>query len=211
MELETLSTDKLQNVARHNASWAVGAFRQFVENRCAAMAASIAFYAAFSLAPTLVMVIAVAGWFFGADAARGELYRQVHSVLGNDAAAAITTIVQNAHRSGNAGGVAAIISFLLLGIGASATFSSLNNALNVVWPATGPRASSVLALVRVRLISFSLVLGVAFLLIVSLVLDARDHVHRKLAVGRFAVCRDRQSAAVAGRLAGAVGGSSPAC
>ncbi len=136
------------------------------------MAAGIAFYAAFSLAPTLVMVIAVAGWFFGADAARGELYRQVHSVLGNDAAAAITTIVQNAHRSGNAGGVAAIISFLLLGIGASATFSSLNNALNVVWPATGPRASSVLALVRVRLISFSLVLGVAFLLIVSLVLDA---------------------------------------
>ncbi|HEY3596138.1 MAG TPA: YihY/virulence factor BrkB family protein [Paraburkholderia sp.] len=172
MEFENLSTDKLHTVARKQASWAVGAFRQFIDNRCAAMAASIAFYAAFSLAPTLVMVIAVAGWFFGDDAARGELFRQVHSVLGNDAAAAITTIVQNAHRSGNAGGVAAIISFSLLAIGASATFSSLNNALNVVWPATGPRASSMLALVRVRLISFSLVLGVAFLLIVSLVLDA---------------------------------------
>jgi membrane protein len=172
MEFENLSTDKLHTAARKQASWAIGAFRQFIDNRCAAMAASIAFYAAFSLAPTLVMVIAVAGWFFGDDAARGELFRQVHSVLGNDAAAAITTIVQNAHRSGNAGGVAAIISFSLLAIGASATFSSLNNALNVVWPATGPRASSMLALVRVRLISFSLVLGVAFLLIVSLVLDA---------------------------------------
>ncbi|CAB3752136.1 YihY/virulence factor BrkB family protein [Paraburkholderia solisilvae] len=172
MELETISADKLQHAARMHASWAVGALRQFIENRCPALAAGIAFYAAFSLAPTLVMVIAVAGWFLGGEAARGELYRQVHSVLGNDAAAAITTIVQNAHRSGSAGGAAAIISFAMLAIGASATFSSLNSALNIVWPAAGPRASSVMALVRVRLISFSLVLGVAFLLIVSLVLDA---------------------------------------
>ncbi|MCO4882797.1 MULTISPECIES: YihY/virulence factor BrkB family protein [Paraburkholderia] len=171
MELDSLSADKLQTVAKKQASWAVGALRQFSENRCAAMAASIAFYAAFSLAPTLVMVIAVSGWFFGAEAARGELFRQVHSVLGNDAAAAVTTIVQNAHRSGGAGGVAAIISFVLLAVGASATFSSLNSALNIVWPSVTPRASSVFALVRVRLISFGLVLGVAFLLIVSLVLD----------------------------------------
>ncbi|APR38650.1 YhjD/YihY/BrkB family envelope integrity protein [Paraburkholderia sp. SOS3] len=172
MELESLSAQKIEKAARLQASWAVGALRQFIENRCPALAASIAFYAAFSLAPTLVMVIAVAGWFLGGEAARGELYRQVHTVLGNDAAAAITTIVQNAHRSGGAGGTAAIISFVLLAIGASATFSSLNSALNIVWPSTGPRASSVIALVRVRLISFSLVLGVAFLLIVSLVLDA---------------------------------------
>lgn len=171
MELDSLSADKLQTVAKKQASWAAGALRQFSENRCAAMAAGIAFYAAFSLAPTLVMVIAISGWFFGAEAARGELFRQVHSVLGNDAAAAVTTIVQNAHRSGGAGGVAAIISFVLLAVGASATFSSLNSALNIVWPSVAPRASSVFALVRVRLISFGLVLGVAFLLIVSLVLD----------------------------------------
>jgi membrane protein len=171
MELDSLSADKLQTVAKRQASWAMGALRQFSENRCAAMAASIAFYAAFSLAPTLVMVIAISGWFFGAEAARGELFRQVHSVLGNDAAAAVTTIVQNAHRSGGAGGIAAIISFVALAVGASATFSSLNSALNIVWPAVAPRASSVIALVRVRLISFGLVLGVAFLLIVSLVLD----------------------------------------
>ena len=171
MELDSLSADKLQTAAKKQASWAVGALKQFSENRCAAMAASIAFYAAFSLAPTLVMVIAISGWFFGAEAARGELFRQVHSVLGNDAAAAVTTIVQNAHRSGGAGGIAAIISFVLLAVGASATFSSLNSALNIVWPAVAPRASSVIALVRVRLISFGLVLGVAFLLIVSLVLD----------------------------------------
>ncbi|WP_322103058.1 YhjD/YihY/BrkB family envelope integrity protein [Paraburkholderia sp. J41] len=169
--MATISSERLQSAARKEASWVVGALRQFIADRCPSLAASIAFYSAFSLAPTLVMVIAVAGWFFGAEAARGELFRQVHNVLGNDAAAGITTIVQNAHRSGDAGGIAAIISLVMLAVGASATFSSLNSALNLVWPLEGPRASSVMALVRVRLISFGLVLGVAFLLIVSLVLD----------------------------------------
>ncbi|MFM0167995.1 YihY/virulence factor BrkB family protein [Paraburkholderia sediminicola] len=171
MDIETLSAENLQLVARKQANWAIGAFRQFAEDRCAAMAASIAFYAAFSLAPTLVMVIAVAGWFFGAEAARGELFDHIHGLLGDQAAAGVQTIVENAHHSGSAGGVAAIISLATLVIGASATFSSLNSALNIVWPYTGPRSSSVIALVRVRLISFGLVLGVAFLLIVSLVLD----------------------------------------
>ena len=169
--MATLSPQRLESAARKEASWIVSACQQFIANRCPSLAASIAFYSAFSLAPTLVMVIAVAGWFFGAEEARGELFRQVHSVLGNEAAASITTIVQNAHHSGSTGGIAAVISISMLVIGASATFSSLNDALNIVWPPTGPRASTVLALVRVRLISFGLVLGVAFLLIVSLVLD----------------------------------------
>lgn len=171
MDIDSLSAENLQHQARKQANWAIGAFKQFADDRCAAMAASIAFYAAFSLAPTLVMVIAVAGWFFGAAAARGELYHHINGLLGDQAAAGVQTIVENAHHSGSAGGIAAIISFSALVIGASATFSSLNTALNQVWPYTGPRMSSVIALVRVRLISFGLVLGVAFLLIVSLVLD----------------------------------------
>jgi len=169
--MATLSSERLQSAARKEASWILGACRQFVANRCPAMAASIAFYSAFSLAPTLVMVIAVAGWFFGDDAARGELFHQVNDILGNDAAAAITTIVANAHRAGDASGIATFISLSILVIGASATFSSLHSALNVVWPPDGTRSPSVMTVVRVRLVSFSLVLGVAFLLIVSLVLD----------------------------------------
>jgi membrane protein len=169
--MATLSPQRLQTTARKEASWVISACQQFLDNRCPTLAASIAFYSAFSLAPTLVMVIAVAGWFFGTEAARGELFREVHSVLGNEAAAGITTIVENAHHAGSASGIAAVISASMLVIGASATFSSLHQALNVVWPPTGPRASTVMALVRVRLVSFGLVLGVAFLLIVSLVLD----------------------------------------
>ncbi|AOJ71117.1 MULTISPECIES: YihY/virulence factor BrkB family protein [Burkholderia] len=169
--MKPLIPQQPHKLVRHNVNWAVNAFKRFSSDRCAAMAASIAFYSAFSLAPTLVMVIAVAGWFFGADAARGEVFSHVHELIGNEAAAGVQTIVESAHRSGSRGGLAALISFAMLALGASATFASLNTALSVIWPATGTRASSVLGLVRVRLISFGLVLGVAFLLIVSLVLD----------------------------------------
>ncbi|KVU85917.1 ribonuclease [Burkholderia ubonensis] len=164
-------TSDATRLARQQANWALNAFKRFSSDRCTTMAASIAFYSAFSLAPMLVMVIAVAGWFYGDDAARGLVFQQAHQLIGNDAAASVQTIVQNAHRSGNRGGLATLISFGALALGASATFSSLSSALSVIWPATGSRWSSVLGLVRVRLISFGLVLGVAFLLIVSLVLD----------------------------------------
>ncbi|SPB12721.1 putative ribonuclease BN [Caballeronia novacaledonica] len=168
--MSSVSTQKIEAVVKKDASWVLGALKQFSENRCAAMAASIAFYSAFSLAPTLVMVIAVAGWVFGPEAARGQLFHQVNGLIGNQAASGVQSIVENAHRSGGTG-IAAIISFALLAIGASATFSSLNTALNIVWPMSGEQRSSVMAMVRVRLVSFGLVLGVAFLLIVSLVLD----------------------------------------
>jgi membrane protein len=168
--MSSVPTQKIEAVVKKDASWALGALKQFSENRCAAMAASIAFYSAFSLAPTLVMVIAVAGWIFGPEAARGQLFHQVNGLIGDQAAAGVQSIVENAHRSSGTG-IAAIISFALLAVGASATFSSLNTALNIVWPISGDQRSSIMTLVRVRLISFGLVLGVAFLLIVSLVLD----------------------------------------
>ncbi|MBY4833120.1 YihY/virulence factor BrkB family protein [Burkholderia dolosa] len=164
-------TSEAARLARQQANWALNAFKRFSADRCSAMAAGIAFFSAFSLAPTLVMVIAVAGWFYGDDAARGQVFEQAHQLIGDDAAASIQTIVQNAHRAGERGGIATLISFAALAVGASATFASLNTALSVIWPATESRWSSVLGLVRVRLISFGLVLGVAFLLIVSLVLD----------------------------------------
>jgi membrane protein len=152
------------------AGWPIRTFKRFSADRCAPMAASIAFYSAFSLAPTLVMVIAIAGLVFGEEAARGQLFGQISSMLGKDAATSVQAIVEHAHRSGG-GGVAAIVSFALLAIGASATFSSLNTALSVIWPAEKKPKSGVTTLVKVRLISFGLVMGVAFLLIVSLMLD----------------------------------------
>jgi membrane protein len=123
------------------------------------------------LAPTLLIVLTIAGWFFGEDAARGKLFAQVHDFLGNDAGGVMQAAVENAHRA-SGGGLAAVLSTLLLAIGASATLSSLNTALYVVFAAKPKDGIAGIALlVRARLISFRLVLGVGFLLVVSLVLD----------------------------------------
>ncbi len=162
----------LFGLARREATCLTDAVTHFGEHRCSTMAAGIAFYSAFSLAPMLVMVIAVAGWFFGTDAIRGQIFQDAHQLIGDQAAAAIQMIVINAHTHRDTGGFAAIVSFIALTLGASATFASLNSALSIIWPqADERRFSSVVALVKVRLISFGLVLGVAFLAIVSLVLD----------------------------------------
>ncbi|CAL8481549.1 YihY/virulence factor BrkB family protein [Caballeronia sp. S22] len=164
------------------SAWPVRMFKRFSSDRCAPMAASIAFYSAFSLAPTLVMVIAVAGLVFGAEAAQGQLFGQISGMLGKEAAASVQAIVEHAHQS-SGGGLAALISFALLAVGASATFSSLNTALSIIWPSEDKSKSGVTTLVKVRLISFGLVMGVAFLLIISLVLDTAVQAAGKWAFG----------------------------
>jgi membrane protein len=150
----------------------VNAGKRFMSDRCPMMAASVGFYSAFSLAPTLLMVLAVAGWFFGEDAARGRLFEQVRGIMGKDAAEAMQTIVEHAHRASGSG-IAAVVSVVLLIIGASATFTSLNTALDVVLEAEKNVKSkgSITWLVRTRLVSVGMVLGLGFLLVVSLVLD----------------------------------------
>ncbi|ACC74772.1 YihY/virulence factor BrkB family protein [Paraburkholderia phymatum] len=166
-------TSRLQAV--HRKVTVVGAAKdtigRFSNHRCAMMGSSIAFYCAFSLAPTLLIVLAVLGWFFGQDAAQGRLFGQVKDIVGTEAASAMQAIVEHAHRS-HAGGFAALISVVLLAVGASATFSSLNTALDVVFAVRAPKGiAGVALLLRARLVSLGLVMGLAFLLVVSLVVD----------------------------------------
>ena len=144
----------------------------FLSNRCAMLGASIAFYSAFSLAPTLLLVLAVIGWIYGQDAAQGRLFEQARQLVGNDAAHAMQDIVAHAHRAGGSG-VAAAFSIALLLVGASATFSSLNTALDIVFAAHPRKGFAGLALiVRARLVSIGLLFGLSFLMVVSLVADA---------------------------------------
>jgi len=159
------------NRSRRAVLRATQIIRAFGAHRCTMMAASIAFYSAFSLAPVLLVVLAISGWIFGPDAARGRLFTQIQGVLGNDAAIAIQAIVEHAHRS-EASGMAAIVSVGALIVGASATFTTLNAALNVIFSAKPPRgAANLTLLLRTRLVSFGLVMGIGFLLVVSLALD----------------------------------------
>ena len=153
-------------------SWIQDPVVQWSQDHGLMFSAAIAFFAAFSLAPTLVIIIAVASVFFGADAVQGRLFGEIAGIVGTDAAHGLEAIVANAWHADIATRTA-IVSGVGVLVGASATFSSLYTALNVIWPApiTGTRAS-IIAMLRVRAISFAFVLGAAVLIIALLVLDA---------------------------------------
>jgi len=144
------------------------------DDRCSTMAAALAFYAAFSLAPMLVIVIAIAGFFFGAEAVTGRLFGQIQSLVGADGASVIQATVSNAWKARSAGGSwAAPLSVLAILVGASATFAELNDSLNRIWRVRARvNQPSWLVLLRIRMISFGLVVGFGFLLLVLLIADA---------------------------------------
>lgn len=157
---------------RRYADWVIEPVSSWVAHRGSSSAASIAFYTAFSLSPTLVIVIAVASFFYGAEAIQGRLFDQIRGVVGNDGAATIQAMVASARHADVAAGTTLISLFAVL-VGASATFSSLNSALNLIWPIEAhlKPTQSILSLVKLRLLSFGLVVGVGFLVVVLQVLD----------------------------------------
>jgi membrane protein len=144
---------------------------EWVGDRASRKGAALAFYTVFSLAPILIMAIAIAGLFFGQDAARGEIYAQVRELLGPDGARAIEAMVMNASRPG-AGVVATIVGSVTLFIGATTALAELKDGLDQIWDVPPERTSGFWYFVRTRLLSIGLILTIGFLLLVSLVLSA---------------------------------------
>jgi membrane protein len=135
------------------------------------MGAALAFYTVFSLAPVLIVAISVAGLAFGQKAAEGEFSRQLQGLLGEAGARAVQAILQSANRPA-LGIIASAIGIGTLLVGASGAFVELEDALNKIWKVQGRSESVWLLVIRQRFLSFSLVLGLGFLLLVSLVVSA---------------------------------------
>jgi membrane protein len=136
------------------------------------MGAALSYYTVFSMAPLLLIVIAIAGLVFGADAARGEIFGQLRGLMGADAAKAVESILVSVSKPSE-GITATVIGFAVLLVGATSVFGELQNALDRIWRAPArDKTSSVWTLVRARLLSLGMILGIAFLLMVSLVLGA---------------------------------------
>lgn len=147
------------------------AVNEWLRHRASSKGAALAFYTAFSIAPILVLVIAVAGFFWGAEAAQGQLLSQLKGLVGTQGAEAIQLVLAGA-RNKESGAWATIIATALLLIGATTLFAELKDSLDEIWdvpPATG---STWWVLLRTRLLSFGLILVLAFLLMVSLVVSA---------------------------------------
>ncbi|MGD0693239.1 MAG: YihY/virulence factor BrkB family protein [Terriglobia bacterium] len=143
----------------------------WAEDNAPSMGAALAFYTVFSLAPVLIVAIAVAGLAFGQKAAEGEFLRQLQGLVGETGARAVQAILQSANRPA-LGVIASAIGIGILLVGASGAFVELQDALNKIWKVQRRSRSILLGVIRGRFLSFGLVLGLGFLLIVSLVVSA---------------------------------------
>ncbi len=145
---------------------------KFWDDKGPRLGAALAYYTALSLSPLLLAVVAIAGLAFGAEAARGEIVEQFRDTIGTEAASFVEQLVVKSSSESN-GIVAAVIAFAVLLFGASGVFAELQGALDTVWKLPGRRSNGgILEVVKDRLLSFTLVCGAAFLLLVSLVVTA---------------------------------------
>jgi membrane protein len=136
------------------------------------MGAALSYYTVFALAPLLLIVISIAGLVFGADAARGEIFGQLRELMGADAAKAVEGVLASVSRPAS-GVLGTAIGVGVLLVGATSVFAELQDALDRIWRAPArDRHGGLWRLLRSRLLSFGLILGIAFLLMVSLVLGA---------------------------------------
>jgi membrane protein len=135
------------------------------------LGASLAYYSIFSLAPLLLIAIGLAGLIFGEQAARGEILGQLRTVVGNTAAEAIQQILESSSER-RSGIIATVIGFVLLLFGASGVFVELQDSLNTIWKVMPRPGMGWIELIRVRLLSFLIILGTGLLLLVSLVASA---------------------------------------
>jgi membrane protein len=136
------------------------------------MAAALAYYTVFSLAPLLIIVIAIAGSVFGEQAAKGELVTQIQGVIGKDGAQLIQTAIENASQlDPSQGPIPTLINIGFLLSGATVVFGQLQNSLNRIWEVQPKPGNGIIQFLRKRFLSFSIVLVIAFLLLVSLVIS----------------------------------------
>ena len=141
------------------------------EDKASRLAAALAYYTAFSIAPLLLISIAVAGLVFGREAAQGQIFAQLEGLIGADGASAIQTGIANSDSSG-AGTLSAIVGLVTLIWSASNLFGQLQDALNTIWEVQPDPNAGIVATVKRRFLSMTMVLGIAVVLLVSLVLSA---------------------------------------
>jgi membrane protein len=135
------------------------------------LAASLAYYTLLSLSPLLVLAVSAAGLIFGEEAARGQITEQLQSLFGAEAGDAIQAMLANSKHPGS-GILGSIVGLVVLLFGASGVFGELQDSLNTIWEVQPRPGRGILGVVKDRFFSFTMVLGVAFLLLVSLIVSA---------------------------------------
>jgi membrane protein len=147
------------------------AFGDWKEDKASRLAAALSYYTAFSIAPLLLIAIAVAGVVLGPKAAQGQVFGQLEGLLGPEAAGAVEAAIGKSQQTG-ANTLSAIIGLVTLVWSASNVFAQLQDALNTIWEVQPKPGAGIIGTLKRRFLSMTMVLGIGFMLLVSLVLSA---------------------------------------
>lgn len=148
----------------------VATFHGFIDDNGLKLSASLAYYTVFSIAPLLILLISLAGLFLGQDAITNSLYPQIKGYVGGAAAAQIQDMIKNLELSGKTG-VAVVIGVVTLLVGASSIFIEIQDSLNIIWRVKAKPKKGWVKMLTNRFLSFSLIISLGFLLLVSLVVN----------------------------------------
>lgn len=144
---------------------------EFSDDKAPRLGAALAYYTIFSIAPLLLITVAVAGMVFGREAAQGRITQELSGVLGSATAKAVDAMILAAAKP-KSGAIATALGILTLFLGAAGVFGQLKEALNTIWNVAPQPKRGIAGLLRDRFLSLAMVLGVGFLLLVSLIFDA---------------------------------------
>jgi membrane protein len=146
-------------------------YTKWTEDHAERLGAALAFYSVFSLAPLLLIVIAVAGLVFGQEAAQGQIIGQIQGLVGEESAKAIQSMIEEARKPA-AGIIATVLAIIMLLLGATGVFAQLQESLNTIWRVEEKPWKGIWKTLKDRFISLLAVLGTGFLLLISLVISA---------------------------------------
>jgi membrane protein len=166
-----LSENRLIKGFRQFGSLLGSAGKTFVQDDAIKLSASLSYYTVFALGPVLLLIISIAGIFYGEDALQGKLFSQIKGLVGNSAAYQLQSILANIQKADKSV-TGAIVGFVVLVIGATGVFTEIQSSINYIWSIRAKPEKGWLKLIKNRLLSFSLVVGISFILLVALIVNA---------------------------------------
>ena len=151
-------------------SFAQELVKEYQEDDCFTLGAALSYYTIFSIAPIIVIIIAVAGFVFGPDAVQGELYDKLSGLVGSEAATQIQDLVRKSYQS-DAGIIATVVGIITLVFGATGVVNQLKKSLNIIWEMKAVPKNGILKFLLDRVLSLGLILALGFILLVTLVIE----------------------------------------
>ena len=145
---------------------------KWIEDDPFQLAAALSYYTLFSLAPLLIIVIAIAGFSFGKEAAQNQIVETIQGMVGRESAQAVQEMIKNVSNKPETGMISTLVGIIILMVGAGGVVGQLQTSLNTIWGVELKPGQGIWGLIRQRFISFAMILGIGFLLLVSLVISA---------------------------------------